>query len=193
RPEGGPRPQRQLGHHGRPSPTGSGHPRADRLGHHRRSEAHPSPRRVAPGHPRGRDRRHGGRDGHDARRLRLQAGGNRLARQGQGRHSGHRPAAALRRSLRGGGDRAAGGPFRPPWWRGRRRAMETMTVLLPIVAFVAAVGLVLSIYGTATTNRNRLADRLAGYTQSTGSSLALGNAGSTVLKEHTYSGIPIIQ
>jgi tight adherence protein B len=71
--------------------------------------------------------------------------------------------------------------------------METMIVVLPIVAFVAAVGLVLSIYGTATSNRNRLADRLAGYTQPTGSSLVLGNAASTVLKERTYSGIPIIQ
>ena len=71
--------------------------------------------------------------------------------------------------------------------------METMIVLLPIVAFVAAVGLVLSIYGTATSNRSRLADRLAGYTQSTGTSLALGNAGSSVLKDRSYSGIPIIQ
>src|SRR5438874_11330541 len=72
--------------------------------------------------------------------------------------------------------------------------METMTLLLPIVAFVAAVGIVLSVYGTATSNRNVLADRLAGYSQPISGNKAIVPAGvSNVLKERNYSGIPIIQ
>lgn len=69
-----------------------------------------------------------------------------------------------------------------------------MMLILPLVAFAAAVGIALAVYGAATSNRRVLEERLAGYTDSRAATVVLANpSGTGVLKERHQLGIPVLQ
>src|SRR5579884_618264 len=71
--------------------------------------------------------------------------------------------------------------------------METLTLILPVVAFLAAVGLVLAVSNLFGAEREVLQERLAGYGATSARSASYTPTGSTILKEREFSGIPIIQ
>lgn len=71
--------------------------------------------------------------------------------------------------------------------------MEALTLVLPVVAFVAAVGLVLAVYNLLTADREVIQQRLAGYGATTGRTYTPSATGSTILKDREFSGIPFIQ
>jgi tight adherence protein B len=72
--------------------------------------------------------------------------------------------------------------------------METLTLVLPIVAFLAAMGLVLAVYNLFGAERNTLQERLDAYGTEGGSRAFTGTGtGSSILKQQEYSQIPLVQ
>jgi len=71
--------------------------------------------------------------------------------------------------------------------------MDTLGLVLPLVAFLAAMGLVLAVTNLFGAEREVLQERLTGYGQPTGHTMAIGGTGSTILKEREFSGIPLVQ
>lgn len=71
--------------------------------------------------------------------------------------------------------------------------METLGLVLPIVAFLAAMGLVLAIYNMFGADRNSIEDRLSGYGQETGHTVGTSANASSILKQREFSGIPLVQ
>ncbi len=71
--------------------------------------------------------------------------------------------------------------------------METLGLVLPIVAFLAAVGLVLAVYNMFGAERNTLQERLSGYGQETGIPVGASSNAGTILKQRELSGIPVVQ
>jgi tight adherence protein B len=71
--------------------------------------------------------------------------------------------------------------------------METLGLVLPIVAFLAAVGLVLAVYNMFGAERNTLQERLSGYGQETGIPVGTSANAGTILKQRELSGIPVVQ
>ncbi len=71
--------------------------------------------------------------------------------------------------------------------------METLGLVLPIVAFLAAVGLVLAVYNMFGAERDTLQERLSGYGQETGVSFGTSTNAGTILKQRELSGIPLFQ
>lgn len=71
--------------------------------------------------------------------------------------------------------------------------MEALSLLLPLVAFVAAVGLVLAIYGIFTADRQVLQERLAGYSHAGTQASVATSSGTSILKQRRFSDIPLVQ
>ena len=71
--------------------------------------------------------------------------------------------------------------------------METLTLVLPVVAFLAAMALVLAVSGLFAGEREVLRERLAGYGTASVRSMSVSPTGSTILKDRDYGGIPILR
>lgn len=71
--------------------------------------------------------------------------------------------------------------------------MATMTLLLPFIAFAAAVGIAMAIYSAATADRRVLQDRLASYDERPRTAVAVAPVPQGgVLKDPDPLGIPLI-
>lgn len=72
--------------------------------------------------------------------------------------------------------------------------METLTLVLPVIAFLAAVGLVLAVSNLFGAEREAIQGRLEAYGgTSTGRVISMGGSNASVLKDRQFSGIPVIQ